>query len=1406
MYNKWKDIKIFISSTFNDMHAERDYLVKNVFPELTEWCERRKLRLIDIDLRWGITKADSEANDTIRKCLNGIDESRPFFLCFLGQRRGWVPNEPLRLTYENKKRQESGYPIIETEINEETTKEYKRIGNLSGKSSVTEMEIEHALLDPMIRLVNEQETSGEKSRHALFFFRENPFDENLDILHRHLFLNDTVVAYGGNPKQETDELEKFKNKVRNQFESKIIDYTCVFQKDGITTPELRIPGLEGEEKKQNDELCKGRLTNFSIRKSCLNTKILNQLKQEYPDLLSNENIELKYVVIAGLMAEISEEYKDRKTPVIEQGNRYEQDLEQQESFIRKTSESFVPVPEICDKLNNYIFDNERRPLMLAAEAGLGKSTILAYCSKTWQEDSRLSNRKFFIRFCGVSDMSSDVYNLWNSIFHQAGIEAPGSLDELRQQFLRLIKELSQDGQTLIVIDAVNQIQGGTDMPDWIPSLLPDGIKLIISIKQDDDSKAQIERAENDNLFYVVRLGDILNDEKGTEQKRKLITEYLKRNLKALDNSHMLAICENKASGNPLFLKILLSELRVFGAFKQLNDEISKYGNTPQRAFKQMLERLENDIAYNVTVPKACVSLLFGLMAHARKGLSEKEIIRCFEKVFPSEPDKIPESIRYFLRQVRPFFTRHNNRFDFLYDTFKEAAKEKYNSVTINDIEINQTGWHDHLAKSLYQSRPGECAYHAREADNREYLTSIYTDLDFLNRYYHSEGAYSLKTESHSVRQGLIPDEIMQFIDDTAVMLEKHPEMTSATFYKELSPDFKASAEKLCVAPWICMDKIDTGIEKSRVESVKPVSMQIENSNSGCIAEDKKEAFLLTMQNAVKIINLDSMQTLSTFTLSTDSPVEKLFCNSDSRILVAVMRECFSVFEIQRDKSGGVLACTLRTTQKCRRIRFSGTLAFADGNKLVYQTLENTVNSLSLCESYEEQSIENTEKTLAGYFQKQSEYLLYKTDEGYQLTCSNSAKVLSLDSSVNDILCFNGKLLVLPNDRYMLICDPLELNIEARTELDFVPESAVLFNDGILMSDEHGAIYTWHTQKGLKNQGMLAVEWDKNPKLFLVGTNKAFYFSNNRYALLTSVQSSEKQIIQATIKDGRAETLLAHNNSTLTFQKNHSIVKLTNPFQGNLYGMTSLLNYKCAWNPHGDILSMGNGQTAVLDFADGTQKEVASPDSPSIIISILWVNGIDSFVILYSAGDIHIIKSNGRIIKTNIFESSTKNYLICDCGNFFSILTRRRLVRAITIYEEEALSVLDKDGHLIYEDHFQGVGRQTFKDMVYDDSQKKLYLISDTEASVLSLPDKFTTTKIAFDAPFQKKPVGIAAKNGILYYANGKGEICTMDLNSGKQIMNLPLHRNVSYLQSSDAGNQIVLVENNERVYSIQINH
>ncbi len=54
-HSRWRPVKVFISSTFRDMYAERDHLIKVVFPALREKLGKYRVYLIDIDLRWGVT-------------------------------------------------------------------------------------------------------------------------------------------------------------------------------------------------------------------------------------------------------------------------------------------------------------------------------------------------------------------------------------------------------------------------------------------------------------------------------------------------------------------------------------------------------------------------------------------------------------------------------------------------------------------------------------------------------------------------------------------------------------------------------------------------------------------------------------------------------------------------------------------------------------------------------------------------------------------------------------------------------------------------------------------------------------------------------------------------------------------------------------------------------------------------------------------------------------------------------------------------------------------------------------------------------------------------------------------------------------------------------------------------------
>jgi hypothetical protein len=81
-------VRVFISSTFRDMHAERDLLVTVVFPELRERLERLGLNFFDVDLRWGVpeTGVDEDRVNSWGYCEQWIDRGEPFFVCLLGQR------------------------------------------------------------------------------------------------------------------------------------------------------------------------------------------------------------------------------------------------------------------------------------------------------------------------------------------------------------------------------------------------------------------------------------------------------------------------------------------------------------------------------------------------------------------------------------------------------------------------------------------------------------------------------------------------------------------------------------------------------------------------------------------------------------------------------------------------------------------------------------------------------------------------------------------------------------------------------------------------------------------------------------------------------------------------------------------------------------------------------------------------------------------------------------------------------------------------------------------------------------------------------------------------------------------------------------------------------------------------
>ena len=105
MSHSEREIRVFLSSTFRDMDAERTHLIKQVFPKVRAACQARQVGFTEIDLRWGVSEEEAKNGATVEICLKEIDRCRdfpPFFIGFLGERYGWIPRHEELQSYWGK--------------------------------------------------------------------------------------------------------------------------------------------------------------------------------------------------------------------------------------------------------------------------------------------------------------------------------------------------------------------------------------------------------------------------------------------------------------------------------------------------------------------------------------------------------------------------------------------------------------------------------------------------------------------------------------------------------------------------------------------------------------------------------------------------------------------------------------------------------------------------------------------------------------------------------------------------------------------------------------------------------------------------------------------------------------------------------------------------------------------------------------------------------------------------------------------------------------------------------------------------------------------------------------------------------------------------------------------------------
>ncbi|MFC2140907.1 DUF4062 domain-containing protein [Acidobacteriota bacterium] len=707
----WAKVYVFISSTFDDMHGERDYLVKRVFPRLSEWGEKRKLRIVDIDLRWGVTEADATFNkNVVNVCLNRIDECRPFFICFLGQRYGRIL-EPKDISEETFIK----FPGLEKAVNE--------------RASLTELEVLHALISPFHSQQTINKNGYRPCECSFFYFRENSYLNEISqepwyLKRIYSDEHETDIKKGEDLITKRKELEE-KIKSTNQpcyiykaqwsenertpeialplkCPSTLKEIRKKWQKDWKDYANIDIVGLDVEKntavaikaKEFNEKLTKGRLVDFESGGKELSDVILDDLKKA-----------------------IEERFLDHKE--ITNQDDLQKEIDQQEQFVFINSEGFIKRPGHFDEFDEYVSSDSRRLFVLTGEAGIGKSTLLCNWMNHHKENIKSkSDHSIHFRFIGASDGSNTVYSLMR-LFLREIKEINGKIEDdipddpvkLHNAFNDLLEKVGGIGQTVIVMDALNQLESGLSDISWVPRQLPKGIKLIVSFKRGEKEAEDLYtslKADKDR----VHLKELKPFEE-REDREELISAYLDHYFKELDERYIGTLIDSPASHNPLFLKIVLSELRVFGEYANIGKKIkSDFGTTPLSAFEGVLTRLEQDPAYSPIDPPKAVPLIFNLLAHARSGLSADELGSMLIqdlKIANNEENRnhVLDTVYLFLRQVRFFLARRDGRYDFFYESFKKATLKKYvTDQKEKPLKRKSKNWHQILAnyfekQSLY---------------------------------------------------------------------------------------------------------------------------------------------------------------------------------------------------------------------------------------------------------------------------------------------------------------------------------------------------------------------------------------------------------------------------------------------------------------------------------------------------------------------------------------------------------------------------------------------------------------------------------------------------------------------------------------------------------------------------------
>jgi NACHT domain- and WD repeat-containing protein len=778
-----RTFRVFISSTFSDLKAEREALQQHVYPKLRDLCMQHGCRFQAIDLRWGVSEEAGLDQQTLNICIQELRRCqtttpRPNFLVLLGQRYGWCPLPPqipdaefdqiLKHIIDEKELQllkywylkdENAVPAefcLQPRINEfknhqrweEVEKQLHRIlVNASNKANFTEeVKFKYEASATHHEIKAGALESADQSKHVFCFFRNI-----IDLPKK----GDTKDFIDLTPTGEIDnhairKIQALKEELaRNLPESNIKNYSTSWTENGINKSYLSL--LCGDVEKRLSQIILEQVDNLS--------------KQ---DLLEGE-------------IEANEVFKHERI----------------KNFVGRE----VQLKNVFTYLNNY----NNHPLIIFGESGSGKSALLAKAAI--ESKISLPTHKIVNYFIGATPGSTDIRSLLTNIckelsrnYDKPATIIPGDYKELVVVFNELLNLVTPEAPLLLILDALDQLSSANTAHNliWLPFNLPPNVSLIISTLK-GNSYSILEKRLPATCFVNVPSMTKVEGEQLLDSWLKVVN----RKLQITQRDEIINRFQN--NGLPLYLKLAFEESRRWKSYSKIPDTLAS-PNIPG-----IINQLFSRLSLNSSHGKVLVSRSLGYIAVAKNGLTEDElldvlsndadVIADFRKRSPKSPEinKLPFVVWSLLfADVEPYLTvrrgdntslisfYHRQLQEAVFKNFLQEKEKVARHTSLAEYFLANAFISNKDAVNVYNLRTlSELPYQQRNGELWVELQNTLTDLNFIEAKNKVGATYDLVTDYNTaLAETNLPsetrlhiNEFARFIKSQAHILVHHPNLT-----------------------------------------------------------------------------------------------------------------------------------------------------------------------------------------------------------------------------------------------------------------------------------------------------------------------------------------------------------------------------------------------------------------------------------------------------------------------------------------------------------------------------------------------------------------------------------------------------------------------------------------------------